>query len=299
MPKKYVCIDIGGTAIKYALITDNGEISEEHIRPTEARQSGGPGIIKKIDEIILDFQARHTVNGVAISTAGMVDPLKGEIIYVLESVFPNYTGSKLKAHVETKFRLPCAVENDVNCVGLGELWLGAGQNVKETVFCITVGTGVGGCIIHEGKIIHGAAYSAGEIGFMNITGGNLQDLASAGTLVNYVNAEKNLAPATLNGKEIFALADRGDEIAVKGIKNLVENLAEGIANIVAVLNPHTIVLGGGIMAQKAYLAPLLREALSQRIVPEILAKTSVKFAELGNKAGMMGALYHLLRQQEN
>ena len=107
---------------------------------------------------------------------------------------------------------------------------------------------------------------------------------------------KQLDEKELNGKIIFDWAKNGDEDAKFAINTLMENLADGITNITAVLNPEMIILGGGIMAQSEYLRPLINNALKQRLVEDVYTHTKVDFAELENDAGMLGALYNLLHQ---
>ena len=121
-----ICIDIGGTAIKYGVATAEGIFLTHGSVPTEAKEHGGAGIVRKVTAIVREALAAHTVKGVAISTAGMVDPQEGCIVYSLEDAIPSYTGTNWKALMHDTFGLLTSVENDVNCAGLGEYWLGAG-----------------------------------------------------------------------------------------------------------------------------------------------------------------------------
>lgn len=291
----YVCFDIGGTAIKYGLIDEQGNFQDKHTIATQAKQ-GATGIVQKVKAIIHEYVQQTSIKGIAISTAGIVDYKRGEIIYAYPQNFPQYSGTKWKQLLETEFKLPCAVENDVNCASLGELWLGAGKD-KTSLFAITVGTGIGGCAVVNGQVIHGASNSAGEIANMRLGSGTLEQMASTTKLIADVAKAKQINPnelANLNGKQIFAWAKTGDEIARAAIADLIANLADGITNIVAVLNPQMIILGGGIMAQETYLKPLIDEALKIRLLPSIYEHTQISFAKLGNDAGMLGALYNLL-----
>ena len=114
-------------------------------------------------------------------------------------------------------------------------------------------------------------------------------------LITFI-CSKQLDEKELNGKIIFDWAKNGDEDAKFAINTLMENLADGITNITAVLNPEMIILGGGIMAQSEYLRPLINNALKQRLVEDVYTHTKVDFAKLENDAGMLGALYNLLHQ---
>lgn len=288
----YICFDIGGTAIKYGLIDEQGNFKLKQTVPTEA-QLGADHLVAKIKSIIYKYIQQFSLKGIAISTAGIVDYKRGEIIYAYPQNFPGYSGTKWKVILESEFNIPCSVENDVNCASLGELWLGAGKD-KSSLFCITVGTGVGGCAVVDKQIIHGATNSAGEIANMRLPNGIFEQIASTTKLVKDVASAKNIDISEVNGKQIFAWAKAGDEISQQAIENLVENLADGITNIVAILNPQVIILGGGIMAQGEYLQPLIDRALKQKLLPSVHEKTQIAFAKLGNDAGMLGALYNFL-----
>ncbi len=290
----YICIDIGGTAIKYALANAAGELQAVQEMATGA-EKGAAEIVARVDQIIASFQGQN-VEGVAISTAGVVDAEKGTILYALPAVLPGYTGWNWKDHIEEKFHVPCAVENDVNCAALGELWRGAGRGYDSLV-CVTVGTSIGGAIVVDKKILHGASHSAGEIAFMEVHGQQLYTLATTTRLVADVARAKGVE-ATLNGKDVFALAKRGDVAAQQGIDAFTKHLAAGLINMMALLNPPLIVLGGGIMAQGEVLRPLLERYIRQGTAPALYEHTKLAFASLGNQAGMVGALYHFLQEQD-
>lgn len=297
MASTYICFDIGGTTIKYSLATADGNLLERKEMPTEAHQKGGPGIVSKLKSVTAQYHQNHQLDGIAISTAGMVDPVAGCIFYALPESIPNYTGTQLKKIMEDEFSLACTVENDVNCAALGEMWLGAGAG-KSSAFCLTVGTSIGGCAIIDHKIWHGISNSAGEIAYMRIPGGRLHDLASTTHLVRETAQAEGIEPTELDGRQVFAWAKEGRASACLAVNNLAEHLADGIANICTVLNPEVIILGGGIMAQEAYLRPLLTAALQQRLVPAVWEKTELAFAKMQNNAGMLGALHHFLRGQD-
>lgn len=171
--KKYVSIDIGGTAIKYGVISECGEILEKDKMPTEAYK-GGPEILNKVIRIVEAYKAAYELAGICISTAGMVDVEKGEIFYSAPLI-PNYAGTQFKKVLEEKFQVPCEVENDVNCAGLSESVSGAAAGSKVTL-CLTIGTGIGGCILVDGKVFHGYSNSACEVGYMHMFDSDFQTL---------------------------------------------------------------------------------------------------------------------------
>lgn len=292
--KQYICIDIGGTTIKNGVVNDRLEVLVREEIPTESLEKGGPGIVEKVYAIIHKWQKAYEVSGVAISTAGMVDPEAGNIFYSCDLI-PNYTGTELKKLVETASGLPCFVENDVNCAGLAESRVGAGRGAKSCL-CLTVGTGIGGCLITEGRVFHGFSNSAFEVGYVTVKGGTLQDQAATSILVKKVAAARGIEPNQIDGKQIFTEAKEGVSDCAAAIGELVDALAEGIANIVYVVNPEVVVLGGGIMAQRAYLEPQIKAALKAKIIPTVYEKTRLAFAEKENDAGMIGALFNFLNR---
>lgn len=291
---KYVCIDIGGTVIKYGIINEDGNILVKGERKSESYK-GGIGLLEKIKEITNNYKQEYEISGICISTAGMVDPVKGEIIYA-SSAISNYIGTKIKEEIEKEFNIQCEVENDVNCAGMGEVWKGAGRGTSSCV-CLTVGTGIGGSIILGNKIFHGYNNSAGEIGYMNMNGGTFQELAATSNLVRRVAERKNIKIEEIDGKKIFELAKSGDIDCIEEIDYLIEILTLGMANIIYMINPEVIILGGGIMAQKEYLNDKIDKALKDKLIDRLYSSTKIKFAENENNAGMLGALYNFLQRR--
>lgn len=291
----YLAIDIGGTAIKYGLIDESGSILERHEMPTDAHL-GGPHILETVCNLVEAYGKMAELKGVAISSAGMVDPIKGEIFYAGPQI-PNYAGTQFKKTIEEKFNIPCQIENDVNCAGLAESVSGAAKGSRISI-CLTIGTGIGGCLIQDGEIFHGSSYSACEVGYLPLAGGNFQDIASTTALVKAVVEATGDDKAEWNGRRIFAEAREGNDLCRSAISQLVQNLALGIASICYVANPEVVVLGGGIMAQEDYLRPELEVALKAILVPSIAEKTRLAFAKHQNDAGMLGAYYHFKSKEE-
>lgn len=287
--KKYVSIDIGGTAIKYGVINSEGQIVEKEQMPTEAWR-GGPEILNKVIGIVETYKKIYTVSGICISTAGMVDVEKGEIFYAAPLI-PNYAGTKFKQVLEEKFQIPCEVENDVNCAGLAESVSGVAKQSKVTL-CLTVGTGIGGCIIIQGKIFRGCSNSACEVGYMNMGDSDFQTLGAASVLTKKVAERKKEPQERWNGYRIFEHAKKGDAVCCQAIDEMVDILGKGIANICYVLNPEIIVLGGGIMAQQEFLKEKIEQSVKRYLVPSIAENTKIAFAKHKNDAGMLGAFYH-------
>lgn len=293
--KNYISIDIGGTAIKYGVIDENGNIIIKNQMKTEAYK-GGKAILSKISSIINELKSEYTTFGVCISTAGIVDTEKGSIIHAAPTI-PEYTGTEIKKFVEENFNIVCEVENDVNCAGLAEYISGSGKGSKIAL-CLTIGTGIGGAIIINDKIFHGASNSACEVGYMHMFDSNFENLGASSILSKNVAEKKNSDAEIWNGIKIFTEAKKGDLICIEAIDNMVDILGRGIANICYVLNPDIVILGGGIMAQKEYLKDRLENALDKYLVSPIRKNTKLSFAKHENNAGMLGAFYNF-KQKHN
>lgn len=287
--EQFVCVDIGGTSMKYGLVDGCGKILCRREQDTEAF-AGGRGILDKVLAIVDAFIRQGRVDGVCISTAGMVDPDRGEITYSADLI-PDYAGTNFKEPVKARFGLPCGVENDVNCAGLAEAVSGAGMG-SRLVLMLTVGTGIGGSLVVDGEIFRGFGGNACEVGYMHMDGSDFQSLGAASVLSRKVAEEKQAPQELWNGRRIFQEARAGDAICIQAIDQMTDVLGKGIANICYVVNPEIVVLGGGIMAQEEYLGGRIRQALDRYLVPQIAAHTRLAFAKHGNDAGMLGAYYH-------
>ena len=297
----YICIDIGGTSIKYGVLSEKGEIFIDGTVSTKVTEKENFILsdVKKLIKNILDEYRNYEIKGICISTAGVVNPEKGEIAYAGPTI-PKYTGTKIKEELEKEFSIPCEVENDVNCAGLGEYWKGAGKGSNSMV-CLTIGTGIGGSVILDGKLLNGIGYTAGEIGYMDVNGSYIQNIASSKYLVEKVQKEKEEKEGitdAITGVDIFELAKKGDEICIAGIDEIISNLAVGVRNIIYLLNPEVIVIGGGITAQKEYLEEKIRKEVNDGMISDMFRKTRIELAQQGNQAGLLGALYNFLNKNK-
>ena len=297
----YICIDIGGTSIKYGVLSEKGEIFIDGTVSTKVTEKENFILsdVKKLVRNILDEYRNYEIKGICVSTAGVVNPEKGEIAYAGPTI-PKYTGTKIKEELEKEFSISCEVENDVNCAGLGEYWKGAGKGSKSMV-CLTIGTGIGGSVILDGKLLNGIGYTAGEIGYMDVNGSYIQNIASSKYLVEKVQKEKEEKEGitdAITGVDIFELAKKGDEICIAGINEIISNLAVGVRNIIYLLNPEVIVIGGGITAQKEYLEEKIRKEVNDGMISDMFRKTRIELAQQGNQAGLLGALYNFLNKNK-
>lgn len=289
--KKYISIDIGGTAIKYGIICENAEIALKGSLKTEAWR-GGPEILKKVIGIVehLIEHTGETITGICISTAGMVDTERGSIFYSAPLI-PDYAGTEFKKTLEEKFHIPCEVENDVNCAGLAEYSSGAAKGCK-VVLMLTIGTGIGGCIVLDGKVFHGFSNSACEVGYMHMDDSDFQTLGAASILSKKVSQWKGEPEEKWDGYRIFEEAKKGDMICNRAIDQMIEILGKGIANICYVINPEVVVLGGGIMAQEEFLRGKIQDTVKKYLISSIEKHTKIVFAKHRNDAGILGAFYH-------
>ena len=226
--KHYMCFDIGGTSVKFGVAGENGALLQKNEIPNVITQKGVDGLVESLASVTEQCQKEYSLRGIAVSTAGVVDPEKGLILYA-PKYFPGYPGTALGERLEKRCDLPCTVENDVNAAALGEYWLGAGQGAKS-LFCITVGTGIGGCALLDGSVIHGAACFGGEAGLQHITPDSTwEEMASTRALIRNVAAAKGIPETALDGRKIFALAQGGDEEAAAAIARQMDDLAKAAA----------------------------------------------------------------------
>lgn len=242
-----------------------------------------------------ETRAESLLAGICISTAGMVDEIKGEIIHAGPQI-PEYKGTKWKEEIERTFSIPCEVENDVKCAGLGEYSFGSGKGAGS-MLCLTIGTGIGGSFILNGEVYHGTSHSAMEIGYMQIPGGMFQRMASTSALVKRVASRKGEAEELWNGKRIFEEVAKEDKICLEELDRLCDALSIGLSNLCYAFNPECIVLGGGIMEQKEILLPKIWGHLQEHLVPIVAENTRLLAASLGNRAGLLGAYVHFQNRQ--
>lgn len=283
---KILAIDIGGTFIKYCIF-DQGDLLEDGKARSEAI-NGADILVRNVDNIIEHVLNKYHIDAIAISTAGVVDVEKGQIIHAGPTI-PGYKGFNWKQHIRDKYAMECQVENDVNCAALGEYSIGCAKG-KDKVLVLAIGTGIGGAFISNGSIFRGNNGCAMEVGYMSLDGSEFENIASTTALVNYHKSIAKLDKS--NGFLIFQLAKEKDEKAIEAIDYTMDKLCKGIANISYILDPQSIVLGGGIMEQGEYLRPIIEEKLKKYMLPIAYEKLDLSFASAGNLAASYGALYH-------
>lgn len=276
---KILCFDIGGTNIKYALF-ENGNIKIENLFPTRTTKTKNY-ILKDVMNKISEFLEDIKLDAIGISTAGVVDSDEGKVIFAGPTI-PKYSNTKFKEEIEKKFNIKCFVENDVNSAAFGEY---INLKLSGSMFCMTVGTGLGGAMILDKKIYPGNSSRAGEIGYIPFKDKTIQDYVSAKCLVSEA---QNIYGYHVGGKELFKKARiEKDEKAIYCINNLISNLCHAILMVTYIFNPKTIVIGGGISGQGKYLENLIKKELKRKIIDKSFM-VDIKIASLGNLAGIYG-----------
>ncbi len=288
--KQYICIDIGGTAIKYGVV-QSGEIPEIIRTDSCKTPENGTKILQKVFDIIEGLKRNcGQTEAVCISSAGIVNSEEGCILEANDDLIPGYTGTKIADRVKEKFGIPCFVENDVNCAAMAEYYAGAAKGY-HSMLMLTIGTGIGGAFIAGGKLLKGHTYSACEVGYMNMEEGTFEEIAATSALVARTAKRLHKTADEISGKWIFEQAQDGNEVCIEEIDRMCDILAKGISNICYVLNPEIVLLGGGISAQTDWLKPRIEMGMEKYLIPVIRKKTKLDFAKFKNQAGMIGAYY--------
>jgi predicted NBD/HSP70 family sugar kinase len=294
-----VSFDVGGTDIKWAVCSLGGEVLRHGAWPTP-NASGGAGVVRALVQRVQDLcpPGADALVGVAVSTLGLVDVDSG-VVWGAADAIPGYAGTALKAELQAALGVPVSVENDVNCVALAEATWGSAQGVSD-VLAVALGTGIGGAVILGGQLHRGHRGAAGEWGTQWVDGAPWESQASLQALVQRIHqhrcdqarAEGRSDPSPWNGREIFAALDAGQTEWLPHIQQWAGHVGRGLANLVYVLNPQRIVIGGGITGRGEPLRVLLNDALNQALHPDFRGMTEVVLAQAGNLAGCLGALRH-------
>ncbi len=309
MDKYYLGIDLGGTFIKGGIVDKTGKILLEDKIPTE-RNLGGERVaqnIAKLCNILLEKanMSAENIVGVGIGSPGIINSRKGEVTYSCNLGWENYNVS---AVVEKLTSLPVRIANDANVAALGETKFGVGKKYRNTVM-LTLGTGVGGGIVIDGKLFEGNQSAGAEMGHSVIVAGGeqcgcgrrgcLEAYASATALIRdtkrAMENDKNSkmweigSLDKVSGKTAFDYKDC-DETAKSVVDNYISKLGVGITNIANVFRPEAIILGGGVCAQGDNLIKPLKEFLAREIYAgDKGPSVEILIASLENSAGLLGA----------
>lgn len=274
-------IDIGGTTIKIATWKDN-QLQDKHAVDT-------PKDLKSFYQVLTNevnkIKENTDIKGVAISSPGAVNQKTG--IIGGSSAIPYIHNFKIVDELEKRFGLPVSIENDANSAALGELAEGSGKGCDSMAFFV-IGTGIGGALIINHKVWHGAHLFGGEFGYMIMGDHTLSELASPVSMANRYNERTG---KHLDGKTIFELADQDDPVASDVRQTLIHSLAVAIYNIQHSFDPEKIVLGGGI-SNNPELIPLLNKEIDRLRdgLDLVTLKPDIVLCKLKSEANLRGAV---------
>lgn len=319
LEKKLIGIDLGGTTVKFAILTTDGQVQTKWSIETDSSDLGTkivPSIIESIlHHIELYGMQKEEFLGIGMGSPGSVNHGEGTVIGAYNLNWR--TTQNVKAAIEAGTGIPFVIDNDANVAALGEQWMGAGNNEPNVVF-ITLGTGVGGGIILNNELMHGATGAAGEIGHIVVdphgfdcTCGNTGCLETVASATGVVRLARTMAEAFAGESMLKESIDNGDNVDAKTVFDAAKNndtfanlvvdevcnyLALACGNIANMLNPSTIVIGGGVSRAGDFLLNKIREKFKRYAFPPIYDHTKIKIAELGNDAGVIGASSLVLNQ---
>jgi glucokinase len=288
---KYIIgIDIGGTNIRVALLDEERNIIEK--LKIKNQVSNGPeyNLDKIINHINTNWKDKD-IKGIGVGSPGPLDIKSGKIIKA-----PNLRGwdnFNVKNYIEQNTSLKTEINNDANVAGLAEAMIGSAKGA-ESVFYITVSTGVGGALIINNKIVNGANSFAGEIcnliinedkySHSGLVQGGLEGQCS-GPNISRKASEK--LGKTIETSEVFDLYKNNNKIAKELIEELCENLSKGISNIISVVDPEIIVLGGAVILYNQSIVPIIIEKVKEKVINK--DTVNIRVAEIGDDAGLKGA----------
>ncbi|MBE4940074.1 ROK family protein [Bacillus thuringiensis] len=291
--KEYIAFDIGGTQIKYGIVSEIGRVLKRKTVATEIHL-GGEQIIQKLIYVSQKIMNEHTIAGIGISTTGIVDINKGIVTGDADHI-SGYSTIPIIDRLQEILKVPVSIDNDVNCAAFGEKWNGSGRE-KDNFIMLTIGTGIGGAIFIDGELYRGHSFSAGEWGNMLIEGKTFEEVASISGLIRLVRKYKG--KGEWNGKRIFELYDKGDREVAQAVGIFFKHLAIGISNLAYIFNPETIIIGGGITDRGNEFLKEVKEEISKYLNQEIYNNCEIELAQNGNCAGMIGAIYHFLHHHK-
>lgn len=318
---KLIGIDLGGTTTKFALLTQTGKIVDKWSIKTQTEDHGSqilPNMIASIQAKLEEWKlTSQDILGIGMGSPGSVDRKAGTVVGAYNLNWQEVQA--VKTTMEEELGLDFYLDNDANVAALGEQWQGAGDQDPNLVF-MTLGTGVGGGIILDNQLVHGAHDTAGEIGHLTVSNdrfdfpctcgksGCLESIASASGIVKV--AQQMLAEnkgqsqlyqvadrGDLEAKVIFDLAKQGDDLALLIVDIVCDYLAFAAGNIANIVNPSVIVIGGGVSQAGAILKETVEKHLADYLFPPLRDKTRVKIAQLESDAGVIGAGSLVLKEK--
>ena len=288
--KYLVGIDIGGTNIRAALLDEERNIIDKLKLENEVEKGPEYNLDILINKINSDWKDKDII-GIGAGCPGVINLKEG--IITKASNLSSWEGFNVRKYIEEKSGIKTAFNNDANIAGLAEAMIGAAKGA-ESVFFMTVSTGVGGALIIDNKVINGFNSLAGEVcnliinedkySHSGLVQGGLEGQCSG---VAIARIAKNIFNKDIATKEVFDLYKEGNEKSVEIIDNLVENLSKGISNIIAIIDPEVVVLGGSVILYNQYLLPKIIEKVKEKVLNK--DSVDIRIAQIGDDAGLRGA----------
>lgn len=292
--KKYIGVDLGGTNIRVAVVTELGELLEEIKKPSQA-QSGPEVVLNNMIEMIKSLELFSECSGIGIGIPGPVDTEKGCVS--LSTNIKGFTGFPVIDYLKKYIDLPIYMDNDANVAGLAEALVGAGRG-NRIVYYVTHSTGIGGAMIVNGRVVSGNKGYAGEIGNIvidrnrprysdvnTLNAGAVENEASGSAMVR--KAQATISPDITSAYEIFKMYEQNDPRAIKIIDEMSYDFGMAMATIAHVVDPHVFVIGGGVTSSKNLYWDKMIEAYQSLVHPQI---RDTKFVEAQlDEPGVIGA----------
>jgi predicted NBD/HSP70 family sugar kinase len=305
----YLVIDIGGTAIKYALMNKDSTIIEQSSTKTpDVDNSTLEEFLIVLENIVKTHLAARPIKGVAISMPGIIDNKTGHAY--IGGAITYLAGVNLAKILGEKFQIPVTIENDAKSAALAELWQGNLKNCKNAAV-ITLGTGVGGGIIINGSLYSGNFFAAGEFSYILVDDDKPEDLKSflgfrggVSSLLKLVHEETGIPLEELDGFKVFEMANQGDSRVLVALNQYTKSLTIPIYNLQTVLDLEKIAVGGGISRQPLLITSLqknLEESYEKNPIHSFapyVPRPKVVTCKFYNDANLIGALYHHLNMHE-
>lgn len=313
---KYVGLDVGGTTMKAAVVDDAGNAAPSISLPTEPHLGQDHGLATMAEAIRQAVRAAKLkmadVAAIGVATPGLMD-IKLGLILDPPNLKP-WRNVPVRDHIRKTFGKPTAFQNDANAAAFGEYWVGAGRDFHSLVL-FTLGTGVGGGVIINDRVIEGAHSHGGELGHMRIAlpdGGRLCGCGRRGCLEAYASATAVVGRtreamaahhgptrlrellrdddgSAMTSEEVFDLAAAGDPLAEQIVDDTAYYLALGASAIISVVDPELIAFGGGMIAAGEPFLAKIKEYVGRFALSYPAKQVQVRYAQLGSDAGFIGA----------
>lgn len=297
----YLAIDIGGTYIKFGVVTASGEIlRKKQVRTPLTSYSA---LLECLNKVIDPIKNKYNINGIGLSIPAAADPKTGVVLS--EGALIYIKNQNIKKDIMKLSQLNVSIENDANCAALAEIWLGAGKQCESIAF-IVIGTGIGGAIIKNNQIISGKNLFAGEFGYgihefnyQNTSFKTWSKTGATAVLVENTAKKLNRDKDMLDGKEVFRLADNGSDKAREAIDYFYYTLAIGIHNIQHYIDPDKIIIGGGISNRKNLVNETNKrlDQLHKQLPPGAI-RPMIETSAFKNDANLLGAVYTLVKEND-